>query len=89
MSALDKQIGGNHYKEYKIQPFEFFHVNKIPFPQADIIKRILRFDKPTGKGREDLRKIRHELDMLEELMYGGSESGTPDETIIDLVKGDK
>ena len=67
MSALERQVGGDHYKGYAIQPIEFFIKNNIPFTQADIIKRILRFDKPTGKGKEDLLKIKHEIDLLLEL----------------------
>jgi hypothetical protein len=30
-SALDIQIQGNHYKQFKIQPVEFIHANNIPF----------------------------------------------------------
>ncbi len=71
-SAMDTQVGGSHYADFKIQPFVFFHGNKTPFAQADIIKRILRYDKPTGKGLEDLRKIKHEVDMLIELEYGSN-----------------
>ena len=67
MSALDKQVGGNHYKQYKIQPYEFFLYNKIPHHKAAIIRRILRYDHPTGHGLEDLEKIRHELDLIIEL----------------------
>jgi len=66
-SALDKQVGGSHYKSFKIQPFEFFHANQLPFHKADIIKRAMRYDLPTGKGREDLEKIKHVVDMLIEL----------------------
>lgn len=66
-SALDKQVGGNHYKSYVIQPYEFFIKNKIPHHKAAIIRRILRYDHPTGKGLEDLEKIRHELDLIIEL----------------------
>jgi hypothetical protein len=29
--ASKKQIGGSHYKDYKIQPIEFIHKNNIPF----------------------------------------------------------
>jgi len=66
-TALDKQVGGSHYKQYKIQPFEFFLRNDIPFHKADIIKRILRYDHETGKGREDLEKIKHEIDLIIQL----------------------
>ena len=66
-SALDIQLYGNHYKGFKIQPFEFFHANQLPFHKADIIKRIMRYDKPTGKGLQDLQKIIHEVEMIIEL----------------------
>ena len=69
MSALDTQVGGNHYKEYKIQPYEFFFFNKIPHHKAAVIRRILRYDHETGGGLQDLEKIKHEIDILIELEY--------------------
>ena len=70
--VLDKQVCGNHYKNFSIQPFVFFYANQLPFHKADIIKRILRYDLPGGKQAEDLDKIKHEIDMILELMKGGS-----------------
>ena len=67
MSAFDKQVGGSHYKEYVIQPYEFFFVNQIPHHKAAIIRRILRYDHSTGKGVEDLEKIAHEVELIREL----------------------
>ena len=67
MSAFDKQVGGTHYKDYTIEPYKFFHANKIPHHKAAIIRRILRYDHPTGKGLEDLEKIKHECDLIIEL----------------------
>lgn len=66
-SALKNQVGGSHYKDYKIQPYEFFIENGIPYHKAAIIKRILRYDHPTGGGLEDLKKIKHEIDLIIEL----------------------
>lgn len=66
-NPLDIQVGGNHYKNFKIQPFEFYHANQLPFHKADIIKRIMRYDMPTGKGLEDLQKIKHEIDLIIQL----------------------
>lgn len=66
-SALDIQISGSHYKGFKIQPFEFFIANQLPFHKADIIKRIMRYDMPTGKGLEDLEKIIHEIALIKEI----------------------
>lgn len=66
-SALDRQVGGSHYKHYKIQPYEFFVMNQIPHHKSAIIRRILRYDHPTGHGREDLEKIKHEVDLIIEI----------------------
>lgn len=64
LKASGIQIGGNHYQEFTPQPFEWFLNNQLPFHKADIIKRILRYDKPTGKGVQDLEKIKHEVDLI-------------------------
>jgi hypothetical protein len=78
--ALKKQVGGSHYKSYKIQPYEFFIKNQIPHHKAAIIRRILRYDHPTGKGLEDLQKIQHEIDLIIQLENWEERSGTPTET---------
>lgn len=62
LDAMEKQIGGNHYKNYPIQPTEFIMKNKLSFLQGCIVKRICRY-KEKG-GREDLEKIKHEVDMI-------------------------
>ena len=67
--ALDTQIGGSHYKECAIQPVEFIHANNISFLPGCVIKRMARFDKKTGKGRQDIEKAIHELQLLLELEY--------------------
>lgn len=67
-TALDTQIGGSHYKNYAIQPVEFITKNKLGFLEGCVVKRICRFrDK---NGLEDLKKIKHEIDLLIELEYG-------------------
>jgi hypothetical protein len=66
-SALDKQVGGSHYKDYVIQPREFEIKNQIPTHKGSIFERILRYDHPTGKGLEDLLKIKHEVDLIIEI----------------------
>jgi len=56
-SANEKQVGGQHYKKYTIQPFTFIAENKLSYLQGNIIKYILRYvDK---NGIEDLKKIIH------------------------------
>jgi hypothetical protein len=70
-SALDVQCGGSHYKNFKIQPVEFIYANKIGFLEGNIIKYTMRHrDK---KGREDLEKAKHYIDLLIELEYGKNE----------------
>lgn len=61
---LKRQIGGDHYKNLAIQPVEYIHQNNLNFLAGCIIKRIARFNRPGGKGSEDLNKISHELDLL-------------------------
>ena len=61
---LNIQIGGDHYKGFAIQPWEVAMKNNLSFAQGNIIKRIMRYDLPGGKGIEDLQKIKHEVDLL-------------------------
>jgi hypothetical protein len=63
-NPLDIQIGGDHYKNFAIQPIEYIHQNNIGFIAGCVIKRIARYNQPTEKGTEDIRKIIHELDIL-------------------------
>lgn len=64
MKASDTQVGGSHYKGYKIEPYLFLLKNQIPHHKAAIIRRILRYDHPTGGGLTDLEKIKHEVDLI-------------------------
>lgn len=68
-SPFDHQEGGSHYKQYTIEPYEFLFKNKIPHHKAAIIRRILRYDHPTGGGLTDLKKIKHEIDLIIELEH--------------------
>lgn len=63
--ALDKQIGGNHYKDFAIQPVEFIHKNGIGFLEGNAIKYICRWKRKGGK--QDIEKAIHYLHMLMEL----------------------
>jgi len=62
--ASETQIGGDHYKDFPIQPGEFCTKNKLGGLQSSIVGRICRYDKPTGGGLEDLKKIKHEVDLI-------------------------
>lgn len=68
-SVLNVQIGGGHYKDCPIQPVQFIEANNIKFLEGCVIKRVTRHDKETGKGRQDIEKAIHELQLLLELRY--------------------
>ena len=61
-SATNQQVGGDHYKSMKIQPFEYIHENGIGFGEGCVIKYVSRWRQKGGV--EDLKKARHFLDML-------------------------
>ena len=67
---LEVQIGGNHYKDFEIQPVEYTMANNLNFLQGCIVKRITRYDQEGGKGIEDLEKIKHECDLLINFIRG-------------------
>jgi hypothetical protein len=65
LKATDRQVGGKHYKNFKIQPIEFITANNLNFIQGCVIKYICRFDKKNGN--EDLDKVIHYCELLKEL----------------------
>ena len=67
MSVWKKQIGGNHYRKYKLQPSQFVTENKLLYPEGCVIKYILRHNDK-GK-KEDLEKAKHFIDMIIERDY--------------------
>ena len=69
MSALDTQVGGEHYRQGRIQPVEYIEANDLKFIEGCVVKRVTRHDRPTGKGRQDIEKAIHELQLLLELRY--------------------
>jgi hypothetical protein len=73
MSALKKQEGGGHYKDYRIQPIEFIHANNVPFMEGNIIKYVMRHRNKNKV--QDLLKAKHYLEMLIELEYGQQPGG--------------
>ena len=62
MSALETQVGGSHYKDFKIQPAEFIYENRIPFIEGNCIKYLCRWREKGGFA--DLEKVKHYIDML-------------------------
>lgn len=68
MKSLETQVGGNHYKNFKIQPIEFIQKNNLGFCEGCIVKYITRYEHKNGK--QDLEKIKHYVDLLIDLKYG-------------------
>lgn len=69
MSALETQVGGSHYSHGKIQPVQYIEANKLQFLEGCVVKRVTRHDKPGGKGKQDIEKAIHELQLLLEQRY--------------------
>ncbi len=69
-SALNRQIGGGHYKQFAIQPVEFIHKNGIGFIEGNCIKYLARWREKGGI--QDLEKVKHYIDLLIELERGES-----------------
>ena len=59
------QIGGNHYKNKAIQPWDYIVANDMGYLAGNIIKYVTRYKDKNGV--EDLKKARHYLDKLIEV----------------------
>ena len=59
----DKQIGGNHYQHYLIQPYEFISKNELTFFQGNVIKYVAR-SRHKGERMQDLKKALWYLNRL-------------------------
>ena len=65
--SLEKQVGGKHYRNMKIQPAHFINENKLLFAEGNAIKYICRH---SAKGtEEDIKKAIHYLEMILERDY--------------------
>jgi hypothetical protein len=67
-NAINKQIGGDHYKDFAIMPIEYITKNKLDFCEGNIVKYISRH-KLKGKA-EDIRKVIHYAELILKLEYG-------------------
>jgi len=65
--AFFKQVGGQHYKKFKIQPSRFINENKLLFAEGNAIKYLCRHKDKGGK--QDLLKAIHYIEMIIERDY--------------------
>lgn len=63
--ANEKQVGGDHYKDVAIQPWDLAVVLELPFLDATAISMLLRWRKKNGI--EDLRKAIHYVEKMIEI----------------------
>ena len=62
VSANSTQVGGEHYKVMKIQPWDFIDANGLGYVEGMVIKYICRYRSKNGV--EDLQKAKHAIDKL-------------------------
>lgn len=79
-SALDRQVGGDHYLKGRIQPIEFIQAQRLGFIEGSVVKYVTRWRNKNGI--EDLKKARQYLDILIEL-----ETSYPSEPREDPMAG--
>lgn len=66
--ATKEQVGGNHYKQFELQPAEISHRNKLTFLEGSVVKRMHRHSRG-GKGIQDLKKAIHEIRLIAKFDY--------------------
>jgi hypothetical protein len=67
MKTLEKQVKGDHYKRFIIQPAEFINANNLAYAEGNVIKYVCRH---SFKGKkEDIEKAIHYLEMIIERDY--------------------
>lgn len=65
MTALNKQVAGNHYKDLPIQPVEYIYANALGYFEGNVVKYISRWRIKNGIA--DLEKAKHYIELLIEL----------------------
>ena len=69
LKATKKQIGGDHYKNCKIQPIDYIYQNNLDFLEGNVVKYITRH-RTKGEGKKDIEKVIHYAELILELAYG-------------------
>jgi hypothetical protein len=71
LTALDKQVGGGHYKGLKIQPMEYSVANGLNACAHTAIKYITRKKGDKAKRLEDLDKAIHSIELYKQFIEDG------------------
>lgn len=65
MTADATQVGGSHYKDKAVQPWDYIVANGLGYLEGNVVKYISRYKEKNGL--QDLEKARHYLDKLIEV----------------------
>ncbi len=72
--SLARQVGGNHYKQYKIEPVVYITKNRLSYSMGNIVKYASRIDtrdhlqlNELKLKVKDLQKISHYAEIATEL----------------------
>lgn len=65
MAANDTQVGGDHYKRLKPEPWDVIVAWDLRYLPGNVVKYVARYGQKGGL--EDLHKARHYLDKLIEV----------------------
>ena len=75
-SPSTTQVGGSHYKHFKIQPYKFCYENNLNNLQSEVISYVARYPfkwkDNVAKQIEDLEKAKHSIELLIELIKNES-----------------
>lgn len=67
VNPLDRQVGGDWYKNLAIQPIEYCQKNNLNMAESGVVKYVTRH-KYKG-GEEDIHKAIHLLEILLDIEY--------------------
>lgn len=79
--ALNKEIGGSHYKRFKYQPIEFIMKYKLNFIEGNIFKYLCRYKFKDGV--KDLEKAMHYCELWDK--FTGYRDPTSDASVYDIL----
>jgi hypothetical protein len=65
MNANENQVGGSHYRQQAVQPWDYIAANGLGYFEGNIVKYVSRWRNKGGI--EDLRKAAHYLQKLIEM----------------------
>jgi hypothetical protein len=78
--TLDKQEGGNHYRNFPIQPIKYIVANGIGFLAGNVVKYVTRYRAKNGA--EDILKAIHYLELILEFEYAAKPKPKPHTVVL-------